>query len=231
MGNRLRQLRELKGWTLEETAKQFGLSRSGFVKLERGERKLTEDYIATAARVFGVAPAEVISDSTVGPAVARSGEAPTFAGYVRAGLFETFDPDFQQDAEPVPDFVQKQPGYGRIRQYAYRARGDSLTEAGIDDGMWIVAADASDFIDQHGEIESGDLVVVERTRLQRGERELTVKEIRFYRDRYELHPKSANPAHKPIVVPHDMSVDADGIEVKIVGVVLTAYRDFRRKRR
>ena len=31
----------------------------------------------------------------------------------------------------MPEFVQIQPGYGRIRQYAYQAKGDSMDEAGI----------------------------------------------------------------------------------------------------
>lgn len=168
--------------------------------------------------------------STLGPAVARSGNQPKFAGHVRAGLFETFDPDFQQDFEPVPDFVQMQAGYPRIRQYAYQARGDSMDKEGILDGMWIVAADAADFIDQNGDLETGDIVVVERTKMQRAEREMTLKELHFFKDRYELRPKSSNPEHQAIVVKHDHEVDADGIEVKIVGILLTAYKDFRRKR-
>lgn len=168
--------------------------------------------------------------STLGPAVARSGNQPRFAGYVRAGLFETFDPDFQQDHEPIPDYVQIQPGYPRIRQYAYQARGDSMDMEGIHDGMWIVAADAADFIDQNGDLETGDIVVVERTKMQRAEREMTLKELHFFKDRYELRPKSSNPEHQPIVVKHDHEIDADGIEVKIVGILLTAYKDFRRKR-
>lgn len=169
--------------------------------------------------------------SGLGPAVSRSGQQPQFAGYVRAGLFETFDPDFQQDYVEIPDFVQVQSGYGRIRQYAYQAKGDSMNLEGIEDGMWIVAADASDFIDMNGDLETGDIVVVERTKLQRAEREMTLKQVHFFKDRYELRPRSSNADHIPIVVKHDHEVDADGIEVRIVGVLLTAYKDFRRKRR
>lgn len=222
-------------------AKKAGLGESFVRDILRGKTSVPKaDNLALLAKALETTPEYLLgqddspapSTSSVGPAFTRSGVQPPFAGFVRAGLFETFDPDFQQDHPvAIPDFVQVQPGYGRIRQYAYQARGDSMDEAGIREGMWIVAADAADFIDTNGDLESGDLVIVERTEAQRASRELTVKEIRFYRDRYELLPRSSNPEHKPILVKHDHDVDADGIEVRIVGVVLTAYTDFRRHRR
>ena len=228
MGNRLRELRLRRGWTAEKAATEFGLSRSGYVKLERGERRLSTSHVSTAARVYGVPQSEVLGESTLGPAVSRSGEPLPFAGFVQAGAFLPVDEYFQQDIYEVPEFVLRHPAYSKVRQYSYQVRGNSMNAAGIEDGMWIVAADASDFIDIYGEVESGEFVVVERTRHQGAERELTVKEIRFYRDRYELLPRSNDPQYKPIVVPHDAKADPDGIEVKIVGVLLTAYRDFRR---
>lgn len=106
-----------------------------------------------------------------------------------------------------------------------------MDQAGISDGMWVVGADAADYIDTYGDIVTGDLVVVERVRFQNSERELTVKEVHFFRDRYELRPVSSNPEHVPIVVPHDHQADGDGEEVKIIGVVLTAYANLRRRPR
>jgi transcriptional regulator with XRE-family HTH domain len=232
----IKRLRVDRKMSQPELARLAGVSQQLISQLENGKNTSTK-YLPKIARALGVSMGEVDPEyvdpgtSTIGPAFSRPGAQPPFAGYVRAGLFETFDPDFQQDYVAVPDFVQIQPGYARIRQYAYQAKGDSMTEAGIADGMWVVAADAADFIDQHGDLESGDLVVVERTKMQRAEREMTVKEIHFFKDRYELRPRTTNPDHKAIVVKHDLDVDADGIEVKIVGVVLTAYTDFRRKRR
>lgn len=99
-----------------------------------------------------------------------------------------------------------------------------MNKAGIEDGAWIVAVDAGDYIDQVGDIVSGSYVVVERTRFQGSERELTVKEIRYYRDRYELHPNSTDASYRPIVVQHDEAPD-DETQVRIVGLVLGAYRD------
>ena len=159
------------------------------------------------------------------------GPRPLFGGKVQAGAFLAVDEYFNQDPDQVPDYVVAVPQYNRVRQYAWRSIGDSMDQAGILDGMWVVGADAADYIDVYGDMESGDLVVVERTRFQGAERELTVKEVHFFRDRYELRPVSSNPDHKPIVVPHDHSVDGDGLEVKIIGVVLTAYANLRTRRR
>lgn len=232
MGNRLRELRESNGWTIEQAAQRFGLSRSGYLKIERGDRRLTKQYIRAAAATYGVDPAEVIADSlatTLGPAVARTGNVPPFGGFPQAGSWAAVDEYFQQDVYDVPEFVLRQPAYAKVRQYAYQVRGNSMNQVGIEDGMWVVAADALEFVDAYRETESGDLVVVERTRFQGAKHELTIKEVRYYRDRMELHPRSSDPSFKPIVVPLKGNVD-DGIEVKIIGVVLTSYRDHMKRR-
>ena len=55
MGNNLKKLRIEHGWTHDQAASAVGVSRSQFIKLERGERRLTADYIAQAARGLGYA--------------------------------------------------------------------------------------------------------------------------------------------------------------------------------
>jgi phage repressor protein C with HTH and peptisase S24 domain len=62
MGNTLRALRTARHWTHEQAAERMGISRGHFIKLERGERKLTEHTIALAARAFGVPPAAILDD-------------------------------------------------------------------------------------------------------------------------------------------------------------------------
>lgn len=75
MGNRLKDLRNRKGWTLDEAAERFGLSRGGYIKLERSERRLNSDYIAKAASVFGVPQSDVIAPDGV-PVVGLAGGGP-----------------------------------------------------------------------------------------------------------------------------------------------------------
>ncbi|WP_284209514.1 helix-turn-helix transcriptional regulator [Methylorubrum aminovorans] len=71
MGNALRELRLERGWTHEEAATAMGVSRGQFIKLERGDRGLTERTIALAARAFEVSPSRVIGDEA-----AANGEQP-----------------------------------------------------------------------------------------------------------------------------------------------------------
>jgi repressor LexA len=84
MGNNLKRLRELKGWTHEEAAEAMGISRGAFIKLERGERKLNEDSISTAADAFGVTREVVLAEKTPIRVVGR------------VGAGGSIDPEFEQ---------------------------------------------------------------------------------------------------------------------------------------
>lgn len=232
----IKALRRNAGLSQPALAEKAGVSQQLISQLENG-RNLSTKYLPQIARALGVSvaaidPAYIAPPDALGPAVSlKDTGAPTFAGYVAAGVFRAVDEYFQQADVEVPESVRRVAAYPKARQYAYRVEGKSMDLAGIDDGMWIVAADAADFIDVYGDLESGDLVVVQRTRYQGAERELTVKEIRYYRDRYELLPRSSDPSYQPIVVPHDHQANGDEMEVQIVGVVLSAVRTFVRRRK
>lgn len=60
MGNGLKQLRQTRGWTHEQAAEAMGISRGQLIKLERGERRLTAEYIRLAAEAFGASELEVL---------------------------------------------------------------------------------------------------------------------------------------------------------------------------
>lgn len=78
MGNSLKRLRSERRWTHEEAADAMGISRSQFIKLERGERGLTERTIGLAAKAFGVPRADVIRDGEEPPKVNVHRSAPDF---------------------------------------------------------------------------------------------------------------------------------------------------------
>jgi transcriptional regulator with XRE-family HTH domain len=63
MGNNLKKLRLKAGWTHQVAGDRMGVSRGQFIKLERGERQLKEQWIMLAARAFNVPEQDVISDS------------------------------------------------------------------------------------------------------------------------------------------------------------------------
>lgn len=62
MNNRLKKLRTEARLTQDEAAAAMGVSRGQYIKLERGERRLTTDYIARAAKAFHVSQSAVIED-------------------------------------------------------------------------------------------------------------------------------------------------------------------------
>lgn len=115
MGNNLKILRMQAGLTHEQAADAMGVSRSQFIKLERGERRLTAQYIDQAAKALGVRPSEIIenADADLVPVM----------GYVGAG------------AEILPEFEQTPPdGLDQITlpfplpddMIAFEVRGDSM---------------------------------------------------------------------------------------------------------
>lgn len=151
-----------------------------------------------------------------------------YGGAVRAGEFLPVDDDYNQDAGDhlVPPGVVAHPAYSNIRQAAWQVSGDSMDQAGILDGMWVVAGNYADYVDKIGELGNGNFVVVERTRNGGSERELTVKEVQFARKGMRLIPRSSNPRHKEFFIRLDEEADNDTEEVKILAVVLSATRDF-----
>lgn len=54
MPNKLRELRIARGWTRQQAADAAGMSFGQFAKLERGERRLTDFYLAQIAKAFEV---------------------------------------------------------------------------------------------------------------------------------------------------------------------------------
>lgn len=230
----LKKLRAARSLSQPDLAKLAGVSQQLISQLENGKNAATTK-LPKIAQALGVPVSEIdesYAHQGLSPQpIVRIGTPVPYAGIVQAGSFLAVDEYFNQDPDQVPSYVLPDPAYPKVRQYAWQSRGDSMDEAGILHGMWVVGADAADYIDQYGEIETGDLVIVERLRFQGQERELTVKEVHFYRDRYELRPASSNKEHKPIVVAHNHEANSDTEEVKIIGVVLTAYANLRRPRR
>jgi transcriptional regulator with XRE-family HTH domain len=111
MGNNLRQLRTGRDWTLDEAAEHMSVSRGQYIKLERGERRLTNHYISIAARAFGVTEADVISQPRTVPLV----------GYVGAGAEAHFYASDQGEFDQVPA-----PEGATDSTVAAEIRGDSL---------------------------------------------------------------------------------------------------------
>lgn len=152
----------------------------------------------------------------------------SYAGIVQAGDFRPVDEHFDQDDgdHMVPPGVLRHPKYPHLRQAAWQVRGNSMDEAGIRDGMWVVGAVYMDYVDKIGELYNGQFVVVERTRHGGSERELTVKEVQFARGGMRLVPRSSDTAFRELFVKMDESADSDIETIGVIAVVLSAVHDF-----
>lgn len=58
-GGQLKQLRKQRRWTQTEAAKKLGLTQAYLSLLESGNRRLTDDLISAAVRVFRLPPADL----------------------------------------------------------------------------------------------------------------------------------------------------------------------------
>jgi SOS-response transcriptional repressor LexA len=141
---------------------------------------------------------------------AAGGHLP-LVGTVEAGTFR--EPDLDGPAMPVA--IPTDPDYPATAQAAYRVAGDSMNIKGVEPGMVLATIDADAWVQKHGRIADGRLVVVKR--IKGGNVETSIKELRRFEDRIELAPRSTNPKHRPIVIP-----PPDDETVSIVAVVTRA---------
>lgn len=144
-----------------------------------------------------------------------------YGGIAEAGTFRRVN-IYNQDAEYQLIPLQPNPNYPFDKQFAYRVEGDSMDLEHIMPGMWIHAVDVNIWEKMHGAPRDGELVVVEAKRNGDDERrELTVKMLRIFRDRIELHPCSSNPQNQKYVIPYKVSEDNDD-KVHVIAVVLSS---------
>lgn len=137
---------------------------------------------------------------------------------VEAGAWREVDEFDQSDPEWIA--VPPDDKYPDATQDVYDVAGDSmngLQPHPITPGSRVVAV-RYDEIAGRSPLRDGLVVVVQRSRNDGQERELTIKQVAWFDDRIEFQPRSTNPKHKPIVVMHD-SWEDDGIQIAVVGLV------------
>lgn len=129
---------------------------------------------------------------------------------VQAGPFLPIDMEFADEDDPKVVPTVPDPAFPRLPLFAYLVRGDSIDRVCPAGGYAICV----NFADTGLSVTPGMWVVAER---QRGDLvERTVKQVRSGRNgKFELHPHSTNPAHKPIRFP---SVER-GEEVRVHALV------------
>lgn len=106
------------------------------------------------------------------------------------------------------------------RHMAFLVDGDSMDQAGIQDGFYVSCVD---FIDASVHLQTGMIVVVEERRDGGHLIRRAVKEVHVFRDHYELRPCSSNPVHKKIELPITY-FDEPKEEVRVIAIVIGAYK-------
>lgn len=128
----------------------------------------------------------------------------------------------EDEAVQAPRFgpvLVQDPKY-RASQWLEEVRGDSMDQIAPEGSLVQVA----DWADLGLEPKSGQIVVVQRTRLGGALRERSLKVVHRIGDEIELRPKSSNPRWRaPLVLVND-GEDIDDISVGIAGLVIWVHR-------
>lgn len=204
----------------------MGVSRGQFIKLERGERGLTERTIALAAKAFEVNPSRIIEGASAAEieppssselyAAAMEIRPVQVQGLVEAGAYR--ETRYIEGAQLEMIAAPPDRDYPHARQIAFKIGGDSMNAATpqpLPEGSYVVCLDYHD-VGNAVPIRSGMKLVVER---QDGEkREWTIKEVEKVKGGYVLHPRSTNSIHKPLIVSDDFTDDA-GVVVRVLAWV------------
>jgi phage repressor protein C with HTH and peptisase S24 domain len=231
MSERLKSARISAGFSSARSAAvKFGWTPSTYAAHENGQNDFDPDRAAIYGKAFKVSPGWLLTGDGPNPGGSHQADASTieelpaqgsfgFAkidGSVQAGAFlalEVFDDDLG-DVVSAP----RDPVFPYAKQRAYRVKGDSMNQARpkpMNDGDYIICAVWEDL---DLEPKDGLNVVVQQTTADGQLRERSVKEMRVFPDRTEFHPRSTNPAYKPIIVRKDYHTD-DGKEVTILALV------------
>src|SRR5690606_36059885 len=181
---------------------------------ENGQNEFNADTAKVYAKAFKTSAALLLTGDATEPG--SSEVVPTerkiipipVIGAVEAGIFREVT-EFD-DEEPEMIFDERDPEFPKARMMVFKVQGDSMNaaEPPIWPGSRVICVD---FEETGLPLTDGMTVVIERTLDGGLAREWSVKEVEYYEDRVEYHPRSTNPKHKPIVVPHDSEAD-DGTE-------------------
>lgn len=150
--NNIERLRELRGWKRPELARLMNTSPQQIERLEKGQRKLSQDWIDRAAEAFGVPPSAIISEmdddytlsSDIPPTISSTdGDGPI--------KLRSFDLDYSMgDGTNIDDFAEE----GRVdfdasllrkititpphRLFVARGSGDSMFPTLVNGDMVII---------------------------------------------------------------------------------------------
>lgn len=197
-GSVLKRLREQRGWTLDEAADALGLSRGGYIKIERGERGLRPEVAERAARIYGVSmgdiydrPLSMKSDSRhiLPEPNAKMGGGVRFDGGARIPVYGQAmsgeDGEFVLNGNQIADVLAPPELQGVRDAYAVYVVGESMEPRYF--------AGETVYVNPHLPVRRGDYVVIQ---VRRGNDETPHGFIKRFisRDKDRVRLEQHNPA-------------------------------------
>lgn len=171
--NRMRQLRQEKGISMMEAARQLGLPYTTYVNYEKGTREPANDTLIAIAAFYGVS-----LDCLLGAAPRDILPLPQTRRVPLLGTIACGEPILAQEnlegETELPGFV--------TADFALRCRGDSMVGARIFDGDLV-------YIRRQDTVENGQIAAV------LVEDEATLKRVEIFSDHIVLSPE--NPMYRP----------------------------------
>lgn len=198
---KLRELRKAKGMTMKELGDVIGVAESTISQYETGKREPDFETMLRLGEFFSVSVDYLMrGDNTPG--------APVPPGYMplkmkRVPLVGRIACGEPITAEENIEGYVNMPEGGRDADFALRCEGDSMIDAGINDGDVV-------FIRCQPVVENGEIAAV------RIDCEATLKRVYLYSDRLVLQPANSNYAPMVYTGPE---LDNVHIEGKAVGVM------------
>ena len=134
MGNRIKSLRKKMGLTQETLAKLAGTTKNQLVKLENGDRRLSDHWAQRLASHLGVQPYELFMPESANSTL----RFVPLVGHIACG-------DWREAVEAADGSVPAVAGGANV--FALRAQGDSMNLLIREDGYVYVDPDDTDLTD------------------------------------------------------------------------------------
>jgi transcriptional regulator with XRE-family HTH domain len=209
--NRIKELRDKRGLTLEKLSALLNTTPTTVNRLELGKRELTLKWIFKISEALSVQPAEIFGELLTATPASRL----PVKGEVAAGIWKEGDVFDEPRHSAVP--IGPDPRYMDKEQYALIVQGTSMNKL-FKPGTFIVCVPW----DELGRpIRHDDVVVVERRR--DGMVEHTVKRVASRGRSVRLMPESDDPKWQESLA---LEPDKDGDEISIKALVVGKYEQF-----
>ncbi|UES36738.1 MULTISPECIES: helix-turn-helix domain-containing protein [Stappiaceae] len=215
---RIIKRRKLLGYSRAALARAAGVSYDNLNKYERGEVDHPRgDTLAKIANALGTTEGALLfGDLIEMAAIKRNGTTVPICGEVAAGLW--MEADLFEGERGARSTVLGDSRYPTELQYLLTIKGESLNRVARDGDLILCLNYAQAGI----ELQSGDLVVVERTRDGGQTIERTAKRLVQSADGLQLHPESNDPRFQDPIVFNEG--DEEVTQVRIVAKALSILR-------